>query len=135
MFRLMATLLLVLVSISFIGCGGGGGSVSSFHPKVSVAKQALTAALEAWKSGQAKPGTIANQKPGIEVQDSVWDSGRKLKGFQIGDEQPAADGPPRFSVELTFDGEPATEKADYVVVGKDPLWVMRENDFQKMSGQ
>jgi hypothetical protein len=95
----------------------------------------LTAALEVWKSGQEKPGSIANQKPAVEVQDSVWRSGRKLKSFEIGEEQTVKDGPPRFSVTLTFYDEPASEQSDYVVVGKDPLWVMREKDFQKMSGQ
>ena len=124
----------ILLSIAVAGCGGGS-SVSSYHPKSSTAKAALTAALEAWKSGQAKPGSIANHKPAIEIQDSVWDSGRKLQDFHIGEELPATDGPPRFSVELTYADKPETEKTDYVVIGKDPLWVMREKDFQRMSGQ
>lgn len=125
---------LVLLVIALAGCGGAA-TVSSYHPKGSTAKTALTAALEAWKSGQEKPGSITNQKPAVEVQDSVWGSGRKLKGFQIGEEQSSKDGPTRFSVELTYADKPETEKADYVVIGKDPLWVMRDQDFQRMSGQ
>ncbi len=132
---LWRTLALISMSIATAGCGGGGSSVSSYHPKGSIAKAALTAALDAWKSGQPKPGSIPNQKPAIEVQDSVWDSGRKLKSFEIGEEQTTKEGPPRFSVELTYRDKPETDKSDYVVIGKDPLWVMRDKDFQKMSGQ
>ena len=124
----------IFMLLTITGCGGGS-SVTSYHPKASVAKTALITALDAWKSGQEKPGSITTQKPAIEVQDSVWGSGRKLKSFEVGEEQAAKDGPPRFTVELTFADKPETEKADYVVVGKDPLWVMREKDFQKMSGQ
>ena len=131
---LCRSLILIFMLFTITGCGGGS-SVTSFHPKGSLAKTALTAALDAWKSGQEKPGSIPNQKPAIEVQDSVWGSGRKLKSFVIGEEQTTTDGPPRFSVELIFADKPAAEKTDYVVIGKDPLWVMREKDFQKMSGQ
>ena len=112
MFRSVKTaLLLAVVALWPLGCGGGA-SVTSFHPKSDAAKAALTAALEAWKSGRAKPGVPENIKPAVQVQDSVWESGCKLKEFQIGDEKPAADGPPRFTVTLTFDGQPAAEEAD-----------------------
>ena len=131
---LLQSLCMFLMLFTITGCGSGS-SVTSFHPQGSVAKTALTTALDAWKSGQEKPGSITTQKPAIEVQDSVWGSGRKLKSFEVGEEQAAKDGPPRFTVELTFADKPETEKTDYVVVGKDPLWVMREKDFQKMSGQ
>ena len=117
------------------GCGGGSSSVSSFHPKGSSAKTALTTALEAWKSGREKPGKIETSKPVLEVQDSVWEAGRKLKDFQIGDEQTSTDGPTRFKVQLTFDGEPAKEDAEYYVFGKNPLYVSRDKDYQRMLDQ
>jgi hypothetical protein len=126
---------LPLLILIVTGCGGGSSSVSSFHPTGTSAKTALTKALDAWKSGQEKPGKIENSKPVIEAQDSVWGTGRKLKDFQIGDEQKTADGPTRFKVQLTFDGDPANEDAEYVVFGKDPLYVFRDKDYQKMSGQ
>ena len=124
-----------LLMLSLPGCGGGG-SVSSYHPTGTSAKAALTTALDAWKSGRDKPGTIDSSKPAVQVQDQIWDSGRKLKEFQIGAETPSADGPTRFKVKLTFNsGDPASEEAEYVVFGKDPLWVCRDKDYQKMIGQ
>jgi hypothetical protein len=139
MFRALKTfdcLSLGLLTLILSGCGGAGGSVASFQPTGTTAKSALTTALDAWKSGREKPGTIDSSKPAVQVQDQIWDSGRKLKEFQIGDEIPSADGPTRFKVKLTFDsGEPASEEAEYVVFGKDPLWVCRDKDYQKMTGQ
>ena len=132
MSRLVRIAALVLLTIGLFGCGGQ--SVSNYRPQGGSAKAALTTALDAWKSGREKPGTLDGQKPALQVLDSIWESGRKLKEFQIGDEQPSADGPTRFSVQLTFDGEPATEKVEYVVFGKDPLWVCHDIDYRKMTG-
>lgn len=131
--RILWCLSLGLLTFSLSGCGGG--SVSSFHPTGTTAKAALTTGLNAWKSGREKPGAIESTKPVVEVQDQVWTSGRKLKEFQIGDETLSSEGPTRFKVKLTFDGgEPAQEDAEYVVFGKDPLYVFRDKDYQKMSG-
>lgn len=134
MIRVLTWCLCSWLVIAAAGCGGGS-SVSSYYPTGGTAKSALTTALEAWKSGREKPGTIDSAKPAVQVQDTVWESGRKLKDFQIGEEQPSPDGPTRFTVNLTFDGDPASEKADYYVVGKDPLWVMRDKDYLRLKGQ
>ena len=133
MSRLVTIAFLMFVTVGLLGCGSP--SVSSYHPQGGEAKAALTAALDAWKSGREKPGTLDGQKPAVQVQDSIWESGRKLKEFQIGDEQPSAEGPTRFSVQLTFDGAAAAEKVEYVVFGKDPLWVARDADYRRMTGQ
>ena len=133
--KIATSLSLLLVMTVVFGCGSGGGSVSSYRPTGQSAKDALTTALEAWKSGREKPGAIDTSKPVIQIQDQVWDSGRKLKEFQIGEEKAAADGPTRFQVKLTLEGDPANEDAEYVVFGKDPLWVCRDKDYQKMTGQ
>lgn len=133
--KLTTRLGLSLVMILAPGCGDGGSSVSSYRPTGQSAKGALTTALEAWKSGREKPGAIDTSKPVIQIQDQVWDSGRKLKDFQIGEEKPATDSPTRFQVKLTFEGNPANEDAEYIVFGKDPLWVCRDKDYQKMTGQ
>ena len=132
--KLATSLTLSLVMVFSIGCGSGGTSVSSYRPTGQSAKDALTAALEAWKSGREKPGLIDSTKPTIQIQDQVWNAGRKLKEFQIGEEKASSDGPTRFQVKLTLDGNPANDEAEYVVFGKDPLWVCRDKDYQKMTG-
>ena len=49
---------LILLTLILSGCGGGDGAVTSFQPTGTTAKAALTTALDAWKSGREKPGTI-----------------------------------------------------------------------------
>ncbi len=93
----------------------------------------MNQALEAWRGGQEKPGRILGVSPTIEAVDSVWSEGKKLKQFEILQET-TVEGRRQFTVKLTLDGaEP--ESVNYVVIGKDPLLVFRESDYEKMSGE
>lgn len=124
--------LALFLILTLTGCGGSGAS--TYHPTGSTAKDALSVALTSWKSGTEKPGTIEGRTPKIQVQDVIWESGKKLKDFEIGEEHSSKDGPTRFSVQLTIEGEAAAQQAEYYVLGKDPLWVLRDKDYQKMTG-
>lgn len=125
-------LLPVVLMCLLPGCGGE--SVSSYHPTGSTAREALVFALETWKGGREKAGTIEGRTPAVLAQDSVWDSGKRLESYQIGTEHPGTDGPTKFSVELRYANEAAPSPAEYFVFGKDPLWVVRDQDYLKMSG-
>jgi hypothetical protein len=107
-------------------------TVESFTPKGDVAKDALTAGLTAWQNGRPKPGLIENTKPAVQIIDPAWEAGSKLKSFEIG---PAAagDSPRKFPVKLFFEGAAAPEEITFYVVGKDPLWVMREQEYNRNS--
>jgi hypothetical protein len=118
----------ILVAIS--GCGGGGGT-SAYVPSDSVSRDALTAALTAWKDG--KPlGRIETTKPPTEPLDWQWKAGQKLRAFEIVGEV-ASDGPKQYRVRITLEGAPAKEVI-YVIVGRDPLWVFREEDYKRTAG-
>lgn len=114
--------------------GCGGTSEKTYIPVPEAARTALTAALTAWQSGQAKPGSIAKASPAIEVVDSQWRSGQKLKAFEILQEVPTTEGPKRFQVKLTLEGTSSPLETVYLVVGKDPLYVFREADYQPPNG-
>jgi hypothetical protein len=106
------------------GCGRG------LSPTASRAREALSAALTAWQGGDSV-GKIESASLPVMAVDSVWHKGRKLAGFEILDEVTEDDGLRRFSVRLQL-GEPAaTESAQYVVVGLSPIWVYREEDYQR----
>lgn len=122
--------LLALVAL-IAGCSGQS-TVESFHPSDGPAEDALNAALTAWQGGQAKPGLIETSKARVQIDDEVWESGAKLKSFEIV-EVLAGDGPPKFSVKLTLEGAAAPQDAIYVVVGKDPLMVMTEKQYNRNS--
>lgn len=121
-----------LAMVLLAGCGGT--SEKTYIPRTDAARSALTAAMAAWQSGQPKPGTIPRNSPVIEVVDSEWRKGQKLKSFEILQEIPTTEGPKRFSVKLTMEGATAPQDTVYLVVGKDPLYVFREADYQPPTG-
>ena len=114
------------------GCSNNP-SVESFTPPKDAARDALTAALDAWQSGQAKPGEIEDVTPTVQMNDPRWAKGAKLKSYEIVEELPG-DSPRKFSVKLTLEGEAAPAEITYVVVGKQPLWVMPQEEYDRGAG-
>ena len=116
-----------------VGCGSGQTSVDSFNPQEDDARKALETALTAWQKGQAEPGLIKDAAPAVQVSDSTWKSGAKLKSFEVADE-PKGNGPRKFKVKLTLEGVDAPKEVTYVVVGKDPLQVFSDDEYNRDSG-
>jgi hypothetical protein len=113
------------------GCGSGGHE--QFVPSAGTAREALQVALDAWKAGHAH-GRIDGHKPPIEVLDSKWKGGQKLEGYEILSEDTNAEGHRRFTVRLTLAAPEEPQEARFIVLGLDPLWVYREEDYAKLSG-
>jgi hypothetical protein len=65
--------------------------------------------------------------------DRVWQSGGKLAAFEIlkVEDKP---GPRWFSVKLTLKDAPQAQEVRYAVLGLDPLWVYREEDYNRSCG-
>ncbi len=125
-----AFLLTALVLIPLAGCRSS--STDRYVPESARAREVLTAALDAWKSGQ--PAGRVEHAPPIEVVDSRWKSGEKLSSYEISGEDTTAEGHRRFSVKLTLQQPQGTQDAKFIVLGLDPLWVYREEDYKKLSG-
>jgi hypothetical protein len=112
------------------GCGGAR-STGSYVPSDTTGRNSLTAALEAWKAG--KPlGRIDSVSPPVETLDWQWKSGKKLREFEILGEV-AGDGPKQYRVKITVEGAQPKEVI-YVIVGRDPVWVFREEDYKRTAG-
>lgn len=116
-----------------IACQGcRQADVKDYIPPDEAARQALTAALDAWKSGKT-PDQIRASQPAINVQDQRWTAGKKLAAYEIVAAAKGDDDHRRYAVKLTIEGaEP--QEATYVVFGKDPLWVVSGESYQRMSG-
>jgi hypothetical protein len=112
------------------GCGGGG--TAKYVPATATARATLPAARDAWQKGD-KPGRVAEGPPAVQVVDSKWGAGQKLARYEILGEEPG-DGPRWFSVKLTLQKPAGEQVVKYVVLGNDPLWVYREEDYKKLSG-
>lgn len=107
------------------GCGFSSGADP--NPPADLARSALDASLNAWKAGK-KPGNVEGAEPSVSVVDRDWSAGNVLSSFKIVREEPS-DTDKRFTVKLV-QGKPAAEKeVRYVVVGRDPVLVFREEDY------
>jgi hypothetical protein len=112
-----------------IGCGGRSDA-KRFFPAPEAARAALTAALDAWKEGRPT-GRLPDVSPSVHVVDETRSSPR-LGRYEILGTIPG-DGPPTFNVLLETGSPSVRQTARYVVVGVDPLWVFRQEDFDKMA--
>lgn len=128
------TEIVLCAGLALPGCGGGA---KAFAPRAASAREALDAALTAWKNGE-RPDTLASRSPVLHAVDSHWRSGQSLQSFEVVKEEPG-DGVQRFSVKLTTKDGGAKSKdvqaeATYVVVGRDPVWVYRDEDYARLLG-
>ena len=120
---------IVLLGFS-IGCGGA--PEKKYIPKADLARGALEAALEHWKSG-AKHGPVEDFNVPVNVFDARWQNGKKLESYEIVSEVPS-DGPKVFLVKMKLNEDKEEIEIKYFVVGNDPLLIFREQDYNKASG-
>jgi hypothetical protein len=106
------------------GCDSGH---ERYKPTSGEARSSLEAALSAWRDG--KPVGPIDAKPPVHVVDSVWGRGQKIESFQIGEEQDGGDGTKQFPVKLTMKPKGGEQDVKYVVHGRDPVYVFREEDY------
>lgn len=98
-----------------------------FVPTQDAARAALEAYLKAWARGDTAQA-VPDASPPVMAVDDLRGRGRTLKAYTILGPVPA-DAPTCFAVQLTL-GNPAAEVRErYVVVGLDPLWVWRYDDY------
>jgi hypothetical protein len=123
----MRRLLTVILLAALAGCGGGNAPL----PSASEARTALQAALDAWKDG--KPASsLAESKPPVEAVDHDWVAGKALESFVIGEET-SGDGNKTFATSITLKGSTAPQDVRYMIFGRQPIHVYRDEDFSRMS--
>ena len=122
------TLAGVALAVSLVGCKRADHK--RYVPASTLAREALTASLRSWASHDEGP-RLESGKPGLQFADSLR-SGQTLESFEIVGELPVEDGR-RFEVLLTLKDPPGEEKAQYIVLGIDPLWVIRLEDYHMLT--
>jgi hypothetical protein len=120
-----------------IGCSSATGCAARNYddliPAEETARKALEAALQAWVDG-ATDSKIEAPGMTIQVLDTKWRSGQTLASYQILDIEPGDDGKSWFNVRLVMKKPAGEQKTRYVVIGQDPLWVYREEDYKQATG-
>jgi hypothetical protein len=112
------------------GCARGNQD-QRFTPSETAAQRILETALTAWQK-DTLPSLVEESSPPIHLIDTQRPSGRKLTSFSVlgpttGDAQRC------FAVRLTLDNPPEEVRARFVVLGLDPLWVLRYEDYEMIS--
>ena len=102
-------------------------SEADFIPSDEIARRALTVAMEAWQKGMPA-GPVAGTSPVIHVTDSTRTSGRKLLSWKLLGAVPG-NAPRCYALSLTLDQPTETRRERFIVVGIDPLWVFRHEDY------
>jgi hypothetical protein len=114
--------------MTLLGCSRGDHQ--RYVPASALAREALTASLESWAAGEQTP-RLASGQPGLQFADSLR-ARRNLERFEIVGELPIQDGR-RFEVQLHLRNPAGSEKAEYIVLGIDPLWIIRQEDYNMIT--
>ena len=125
---------LMIGTLLIAGCGSR--TEGDYKPSRTAARDALAAGLTAWKEGKAAADVAsAKGSPVVHFADFQWTARKRLTNFRLLDETPTLEGSTQiFRVELELAGE-KPQSVEYYVVGIDPLWVMRDRDYQQTSMQ
>ncbi len=100
-------------------------------PGLEPARAVLIASLDAWKAGRRTSGVVTGSNPAVGVVDAAR-ADRPLLEYEVVGPLMVADKSRPFAVRLVLD-EPREEVSTrYLVIGRDPLWVYRQDDFERM---
>jgi hypothetical protein len=122
----------VLMAIGASGCGGRRAEgFERFIPPSATARVALTAVLDAWREGRP-PEEGVGPKRNVHVVDKQRKSGQRLARYEILGEVIANKGR-GFAVRLSFENPEEQPVVRFLVVGIEPLWVFRQEDFEMIS--
>jgi hypothetical protein len=115
-----------------VGCGDAQrGPADLDAPGLESSKAALVASLEAWKANHRASGVLIGSNPSIGVVDSAR-ADRPLLEYEIVGPLMTIGKARPYAVRLVL-GEPReTVATRYLVIGLDPLWVFRLEDFERM---
>ena len=122
-----------LACVIATGCGGRGPAddPNVVLPTPEAARAAVATVLEAWRGGQWS-GAIKTPAAAVELVDTERKADRPLTAFEIlGAFE--ADRFRGFHVKLTVENPREEQVVRYLVVGNDPLWVFRQEDFDRFS--
>jgi hypothetical protein len=123
-------LLALAAALALVGVPAGcGGGLSRYSPTNDEARSSLEAALTAWRDG--KPFGEVDAKPRVRPVDSAWQSGQQIDSFQIGEQEDGENGTKQFVVKLAMKNNKGSQDVRYIVHGRDPVWVYREEDYRR----
>lgn len=117
--------------LAVLGCSRTQQRNEDFVPRDEAARIALDASLRDWCLGHTTQA-VADTNPAVMVVDELRLKRRTLKQYKILGPVPG-DAPHCIAVQLSLGNPPEERRERYVVVGIDPLWVWRYDDYLMMT--
>ena len=118
---------LPLICAALLACGCGT-KTPNYTPSAVAADAALHQALDSWKAGEPA-GEVPGTKPLIYVTDVGRKPGQQLDSYEILGETPGDTGR-TYTVVLHLSNPDEQVKTRYILVGIDPVWVFRQQDYE-----
>ena len=116
-----------------VGCARAPSGYERYVPNAAKAQAALDQVLAAWKNGEPVGALQSNLEPiTIQVADSTRQPGQRLTDYELLGEI-SGEGPRTFAVRLTLDSPSQQREVRYYLVGIDPLWVFRQEDYDALA--
>lgn len=102
-----------------------------FMPSETAAEQAVLGALESWKAGEPA-GPIKGTEPPAHLIDTHRQPGQELVDYEI--LGPVGNSSQRsYAVRCAFQNPTEEKRLRFVIVGIEPLWVFRQEDYELLS--
>jgi hypothetical protein len=123
--RRSLALIAALLSAAAPGCGGSPAAVV----ESSQARDLLTSALDAWRSGESAD-SMAERSPAVHVNDHDWRGGAKLEAYELKGAGTASGPEWRCQVLLTLrgtDGKLKKRTASYGVATSPVIAIVRDD--------
>ncbi len=117
--------------VALCGCSRSARSGEEFIPPVEQARATLETALQSWREQRLAGDAIPGTSPAIVMSDTIRKPGQRLERYEILGEAPG-DAPRCYAVRLVLANPREELTARYVVIGIDPLWVIRHEDYEML---
>ncbi len=112
------------------GCDrlGHEAKTPAFVPSWPEARHALESSLSTWRDTPS-PLPDSFDIPGVQFVDQQRDPHQRLSSFQIL-AQTEIENARQFTVRLSLEGEGSSQLVKYNVLGRDPVWVFRLENYE-----
>jgi hypothetical protein len=121
------------MAAALAGCNGWNASPAppGYLPGWAEAKQSLASALGAWRDAPSPPPDPIDSS-GVIFVDKQRRPGQRLRSFAIL-AQSELENARQFTVRLQLDQEESPLLVRYNVLGRNPVWVFRLEDYERIS--
>lgn len=132
--KLQIVIGLAMGLLSSVGCAASTVSgYDRYVPSAERAAAALRQVLDAWRDGETSAELAFREAPiKLQVADSTRRPGQRLVDYQLLGEV-SGEGPRTFVVRLKLENPSDEQEVRYYLVGIDPLWIFRQEDFDAVA--